>query len=85
MRAALVLVLLAGLPACGGAPAQIVDYAPLRGAHEVPTVAPIQITFDHDVDQDSVTSRLHLVPATSGRVKWLSGRQLAYEHDKLAT
>lgn len=71
--------------ACGGTPAQIVDYAPLRGARDVPTVDPIQITFDHDVDQASVTSRLHLVPATNGHVKWLSGRKLQYDHDTLAT
>ena len=78
-------ILVATAAACGGAPAQIVDYSPLRGAKDVSTVAPIAITFDHDVDQASVAGRLHLVPATSGHVKWINGHQLEYQHDKLDT
>src|SRR5215467_3281218 len=78
-------VVLAGLVACGGAPAQIVDYSPLRGSRDIPTVAPIQITFDHAVDQASVESRLHLVPATTGHIKWLDARKLQYDHEKLET
>jgi hypothetical protein len=46
-------------------------------------VAPIRITFDHDVNKPSVESRLHLVPSTSGIVRWLSSRQLTYEHPTL--
>ena len=78
-----VVVVAAGF-ACGGAPPQIVDYSPLRGAHDVSTTAAIQITFDHDVDKASVASRLHLVPAAQGTVEWLSPRQLVYEHPALA-
>ena len=81
--AAVVVTVLASAVACGGAPAQIVDYSPLRGAKDVPTVAPIEITFDHDVDRGSVTTRLHLVPAASGSVSWLNGHQLEYKHEKL--
>ncbi len=79
------VTLLVGAVACGGAPAQIVDYSPLRSAKDVSTLAPVQITFDHDVDRASVESRLHLVPAVSGSIKWKNGHQLDYEHDKLAT
>jgi len=79
------VTLLVGAVACGGAPAQIVDYSPLRSAKDVTTLAPVQITFDHDVDRASVESRLHLVPAVSGSIKWKNGHQLDYEHDKLAT
>ena len=80
-----VVTLLAGAVACGGAPAQIVDYSPLRSSKEVSTLAPVQITFDHDVDRASVESRLHLVPSVSGSIKWTNGHQLEYQHDKLAT
>jgi len=74
---------LASLTACGGSPPQIVDYSPARGAIDVSTAAPIHISFDHDVDQASVESRLHLVPPTSGSVRWLNGHELAYDHATL--
>jgi hypothetical protein len=77
--------LLATLVACGGEPAQITDYAPQRGSVEVSTATPIRIAFDHDVDRGSVESRLHLSPATSGHVEWLSGHQLVYQHSTLRT
>ena len=81
VRALLVAaVALAGLSACGGAPAQIVDYAPLRSSQNVPTTEPVRITFDHAVDQQSVQSRLQLSPAVSGSVQWLSPRALEYDH-----
>lgn len=73
------------LSACGGNPAQIVEYSPQRGTIDVSTAAPIRVSFDHDVDQASVASRLHLVPATSGSVRWLSGRELVYDHPTLRT
>jgi len=79
-----ILVLLAAL-ACGGSPPQIVDYSPERGAKEVSTATPIQITFDHDVDQASVASRLRLVPDTQGNIRWVSSRKLVYEHATLRT
>ena len=56
----------------------------MRGAIDVSTAAPIQITFDHNVDQQSIESRLHLQPATSGTLVWLSPRQLSYQHATLA-
>jgi len=77
-----VLVLL-GVLACGGSPSQIVEYSPERGARDVATTAPIQITFDHDVDQASVASRLHLVPESDGQIQWLNGRKLVYQHATL--
>jgi hypothetical protein len=82
---ALLLATLAALQlaACGGNPPQIVDYAPQRGAIDVSTAAPIRITFDHAVDQPSLESRIHLLPTTSGNVRWLNTRQLIYEHDTL--
>src|SRR5579859_3989334 len=76
---------LAGAFACGGAPPQIVDYSPLRGARDVSTATPIQITFDHDVDEASIASRLHLVPETRGTITWISPRKLVYQHSLLAT
>lgn len=81
---AIVAIVLVGLVACGGNPPQIVDYSPERGAKDVSTSAPIRITFDHDVDVQSVESRLHLVPATGGSLVWVSQRQLMYEHPALA-
>jgi hypothetical protein len=85
LRALLVGVLvLAGGFACGGAPPQIVDYSPHRGAQGVSTDAPIQISFDHDVDEASVASRLHLVPDSRGTITWLSPRALEYQHGVLA-
>ncbi len=80
---AALLAAAASLVACGGEPAQIVDYAPQRGSVDVSTATPIRVTFDHDVDRLSVESRLHLVPETSGGVRWLNGRQLVYEHATL--
>jgi Big-like domain-containing protein len=80
--AAAVLVLCA-LSACGGSPPQIVDYSPERGAIDVSTAAPVRITFDHDVDKESVASRLSLLPATDGNVVWLGPRQLEYQHATL--
>jgi len=80
---AAVLVLLSPLTACGGNPAQIISYSPERGTIDVSTAAPIRIAFDHDVDQQSVASRLSLVPATVGTVVWLGPRQLEYQHESL--
>ncbi len=80
--AAAVLVLCA-LPACGGSPPQIIDYSPERGAIDVSTAAPVRITFDHNVDKESVASRLSLLPATDGNVVWLGPRQLEYQHATL--
>lgn len=78
-------LLLIPLTACGGNPAQIVDYSPQRGSVNVSTADPIMITFDHAVDQPSVESRLHLQPSTNGTVRWITPRQLAYEHPALQT
>ena len=78
------LLALVSITACGGNPPQIVDYSPERGAKEVSTSIPIRITFDHDVDTQSVESRLHLEPSTGGRLVWVNARQLAYEHPTLA-
>lgn len=83
--AVLIGALLLPLTACGGEPAQIVDYAPQRGSVDVSTATPIRITFDHDVDRPSVESRLHLDPATPGTVRWISGRELVLEHQTLRT
>src|SRR5258708_20554998 len=71
------------LAACGGNPPQIVDYGPQRGAIDVSTAAPIKVTFDHAVDQGSVESRIRLLPKTSGNVRWLTNRQLVFEHETL--
>jgi len=85
-QAAIVAALLVwgALASCGGNPPQIVDYSPERGATDVSTAAPIRITFDHDVDKDSVEGRLSLVPATQASVRWANGHQLLYEHATLA-
>jgi hypothetical protein len=79
------VALLLPLAACGGDPPQIVDYSPQRNTVDVSTAAPIRISFDHDVDQASVESRLHLAPATTGTVRWLNGHQLVYDHATLRT
>ncbi|HKW60529.1 MAG TPA: Ig-like domain-containing protein [Candidatus Dormibacteraeota bacterium] len=73
------------LTACGGDPPQIVDYAPQRNTIDVSTAAPLRIAFDHDVDRPSVELRLHLLPPTTGSVRWLSGRELVYDHATLRT
>lgn len=75
----------AGFSACGGEPAQIIDYAPQRASVDVSTATPVKITFDHDVDRASVESRLHLMPPTNGEVHWASGHQLVYQHATLRT
>ena len=77
--------LLAGLTACGGDPPQIVDYSPQRNSVDVSTAAPIRLSFDHNVDQASVESRLHINPATPGTIRWTNGRQLVLEHRTLRT
>ena len=77
--------LLTPLAACGGNAPQIVDYAPQRNAVDVSTAAPIKITFDHAVDRGSIETRLRLAPPTTGSVRWLSDRQLVYEHPTLRT
>ncbi len=76
-------MLLLPLVACGGTPPQIVDYSPQRGAVDVSTAAPIKIAFDHAVDQASVESRMHMLPASDGSVEWQSSRQLIYRHSTL--
>ena len=85
LLAAALIGLLVPLAACGGDPPQIVDYSPERNTVDVSTAAPVRITFDHDVDQASVESRLHLAPATTGSVQWINGHQLAYAHPTLRT
>ena len=82
--ASIALPVLMSITACGGNPPQIVDYSPERGAKDVSTALPIRLTFDHDVDMQSVESRLHLVPTTAGRPVWINPRQLDYEHPTLA-
>ena len=84
MAAGAVLAAIA-MTACGGDPPQIVDYGPQRNTIDVSTAAPIRITFDHDADQASVNSRLHLAPPTQGIVRWIDGRHLVYEHATLRT
>ena len=79
----LAVLVLIPLSACGGDPPQIVDYSPQRNTVDVSTAAPIRVAFDHDVDQASVETRLHLEPSTAGSVRWLNGHQLAYEHPTL--
>lgn len=81
----LAALILLPLTACGGSPPQIVDYSPQRNTIDVSTAAPIRIAFDHDVDQASVASRLHLSPATSGQVDWLNQHTLVYNHSTLRT
>ena len=83
--AGLGLIIAVALPlmACGGSPAQIVDYFPQRGAVDVSTAVPIRITFDHDVDRASVEARFHLSPSSGGTVQWLSGHELVYQHTPL--
>jgi Big-like domain-containing protein len=83
--AGLAAAILLPLTACGGSPPQIVDYSPQRNTVDVSTAVPIRITFDHDVDQASVASRLHLSPATTGSLAWVNGHQLAYQHATLHT
>ena len=56
----------------------------MRGAIDVSTAAPIRIAFDHNVDQPSIESRLHLQPETSGNLVWVSPRELVYQHPPLA-
>ena len=85
LAAALGSALLLPLTACGGDPPQIVDYSPQRNSLDVSTALPIRITFDHDVDRQSVASRLHLTPSTPGSVRWLNGHQLEYSHPTLRT
>ena len=85
LGAGLGAALLAGLSACGGDPPQIVDYSPQRNSVDVSTAAPIRLSFDHDVDQASVESRLHINPATPGTIRWTNGRQLVLEHRTLRT
>jgi hypothetical protein len=81
----LALLLVLPLTACGGSPPQIVDYAPQRNTTDVSTAVPIRIAFDHDVDQASVQSRLHLSPAISGHVEWVNAHELLYHHATLHT
>jgi WD40 repeat protein len=85
LAAGLAALILLPLTACGGSPPQIVDYSPQRNTTDVSTAAPVRITFDHDVDQASVASRLHLSPATAGQVQWLNGHTLVYHHATLRT
>jgi len=83
--AAALIALVVPLYGCGGDPPQIVDYSPERNTVDISTAAPIRITFDHDVDQASVESRLYLAPATAGSVQWINGHQLEYTHPTLRT
>lgn len=83
LAAASAAAVLLPLNACGGNPPQIVDYSPQRGAVEVSTAAPIKIAFDHEVDQASVESRLHLDPVSAGTVQWENPHQLIYTHSTL--
>ena len=92
---ALLLVLAAPLCATSciiGGP-QIVSISPGRGASNVPSTAPIQITFDRPVDRGSVASRFRLYPmkdgrpltsdAVGGRVEWEGERTAVFRHRAL--
>ncbi len=85
VAAAGLAAVLVPLTACGGEPAQIVDYAPQRGTVDVSTATPVRISFDHDVNRPSVESRLHLAPDTTGSVRWITGHDLVYDHATLRT
>jgi hypothetical protein len=85
MAGVLAALMLLPLTACGGSPPQIVDYSPQRNTNDVSTAAPIHIAFDHDVDQASVASRLHLSPPIAGQVEWLNKHTLVYHHATLRT
>ena len=72
--------------ACGGTRPRSSTTRPLRGADDVSTAAPIQITFDHDVDEASVAEPA-APRAGDDRApsRGSAPRQLAYEHSTLAT
>ena len=78
-------MLLLPLTACTGSPPQIVDYFPQRNTTDVSTAAPIRITFDHNVDERSVESRLHLSPATPSQIEWTNAHELVLNHATLRT
>src|SRR5205807_20916 len=83
-RAAAVLaVVLASVLAGCGNPPQVVDISPSRGAADVHSGDPVRVRFDRPMDRASVASRFHLVPSAPGRLRWLSDRELAYEHAPL--
>jgi len=54
------------LPACAGAPPQIITLNPARGSTSITADAPIRVVFDHQVDHGSVASRFHVDPALPG-------------------
>lgn len=82
--AAVALLAVGLVSACGSNPPQIVDYAPQRGTTDVSTSLPIRVSFDRDVDKASVEGRLHTDPQSTGYIVWLNNRTLSYVHQPLA-
>src|SRR5205807_1075653 len=82
-RALLALLLSSGLlsvaDACGGSP-QVLEISPQRGATDVPSSQPVRVRFDREMDAATVSSRFHVIPSTSGSIRWASGRELLFEH-----
>jgi hypothetical protein len=64
-------------------PPQILEINPGRGAHDVPTNAPIRIRFDRALDRASVGARFSLRPKVSGQISWESSNTLVFQHDTL--
>lgn len=62
----------------------MVEISPPRGTVDVRSSAAIRVTFDRAMDRDSVQARFHVVPAVQGTMRWLSDRQLSFDHEPFA-
>jgi Bacterial Ig-like domain/WD40-like Beta Propeller Repeat len=83
--AGLLLLVLVPLATGCAAPPQIVSILPTRGAGDVSTAEPIQITFNRPMDRPSVTSHFRLEPAVGGSVRWLDSQTMVFDHPPLRT
>jgi Bacterial Ig-like domain len=54
------------LPACAGAPPQIITLSPARGSTSVTADAPVTVVFDHAIDRSSLAPRFGVDPPLGG-------------------
>lgn len=80
LAVAVVCVLLAILAAAtlrATAGARVVAVSPTANRDDVPTTAPIRVTFSQAVDQGSVEARFRIEPETPGAFAWM-GKEMAF-------
>lgn len=61
-------------------PPQVLQIAPTRGAQDVRSNQPVDITFDRAMDRASVAAHFHVTPSVQGSLTWVNDHELSFTH-----